>query len=258
DYCVNGQAIIVNLGIEELVFYNEKEIEQLKTCRKTLKQWESSVFTDITVKSAHMMLIMRSQSLNIPGFTNTFEGKFPLLKEREILSQTIENEAARQEVFEDKWEFAGSLYPAVEGMPLWKTKETLIDEIGPIVFDPYYAVRQEEVYDQKREKKFMVKCYMWFSPKLSHCGIHNNHKFIEIHTQISGVGRIPKFLDEKEVSTIYEDNRMAPGHTLSEAFCRIIEDNTKPQGINFVYPWHEYYSDTDCIWLVSEFHPVDD
>jgi hypothetical protein len=23
----------------------------------------------------------------------------------------------------------------------------------------------------------------------------------------------------------------------------------------FIYPWHQYYADTDCIWLAIEYHP---
>ena len=25
----------------------------------------------------------------------------------------------------------------------------------------------------------------------------------------------------------------------------------------FIYPWHQYFSDTDCIWMANEFHPLD-
>jgi hypothetical protein len=28
-------------------------------------------------------------------------------------------------------------------------------------------------------------------------------------------------------------------------------------GSAFIYPWHQYYSDTDCIWMANEFHPLD-
>ncbi|EJT86081.1 hypothetical protein PPS11_02009 [Pseudomonas putida S11] len=69
----------------------------------------------------------------------------------------------------------------------------------------------------------------------------------KIHTQIHGVGRIQKFT-ERDENTLYEHIVMSPGYT-HDPFARIEEDGLP------TYPWHRYYSDSDCIWLAIEFHP---
>jgi hypothetical protein len=28
------------------------------------------------------------------------------------------------------------------------------------------------------------------------------------------------------------------------------------EGRKFEYPWHQYYSDTDCIWMGTALHPA--
>ena len=51
-------------------------------------------------------------------------------------------------------------------------------------------------------------------------------------------------------ATLYHDEMMSPGYTTSVPFCRVTDPHT------FVYPWHQYYADTDCIWMAVEYHPV--
>jgi hypothetical protein len=51
---------------------------------------------------------------------------------------------------------------------------------------------------------------LWWSPTGTDCYIHNEHPFIEIHTQIHGAGRIQKF-QERNDTTLYEQISMAPG-----------------------------------------------
>ena len=72
---------------------------------------------------------------------------------------------------------------------------------------------------------------------------------IEIHTQIFGQGRMQKF-QVKAFNSLYEDMLMSPGYTTFVPFCQV-QENQK-----YLYPWHQYYADTDCIWLVIEFHPT--
>lgn len=93
---------------------------------------------------------------------------------------------------------------------------------------------------------FELKANLWFSPSGTDCGIHNEHPFIEIHTQISGIGRMQKF-NSKDHEALYEDQILAPGATNPVPFC-----TEQPTG--FVYPWHQYRADTDCIWLALEYH----
>jgi hypothetical protein len=86
-----------------------------------------------------------------------------------------------------------------------------------------------------------VNVNLWFASSGTDCGIHNRHSFIEVHTQIMGIGRMQKFAANDQ-STLFEDIYMAPG-TTHEPFC----------GKDYLYPWHQYYADTDCIWLAVEY-----
>ncbi|HEY5704500.1 MAG TPA: hypothetical protein VIS96_02885 [Terrimicrobiaceae bacterium] len=43
---------------------------------------------------------------------------------------------------------------------------------------------------------------------------------------------------------------MSAGYTTTVPFCEVKGPRT------FVYLWHQYYADTDCIWMAVEYHPV--
>lgn len=58
-----------------------------------------------------------------------------------------------------------------------------------------------------------------------------------------------KFHDNN-FATRYLDKIMSPGET-HEPFASL--DSTG----NFVYPWHQYYGDTECIWIANEFHVIE-
>jgi hypothetical protein len=55
---------------------------------------------------------------------------------------------------------------------------------------------------------------------------------------------------ENDITTLYQDIVMGPGYTTPDPFCCVTDGST------FHYPWHQYYSDTDCIWLAVEYHPA--
>ncbi len=95
---------------------------------------------------------------------------------------------------------------------------------------------------------YQVKLNLWFSPPDTHCGIHNIHEFLEIHTQIYGTGKMQKFHDNS-YETMYEDVVLSPGQTHSP-FAVVTKDGS------FRYPWHQYYAETDCIWLAVEYHEI--
>jgi hypothetical protein len=258
NYKVDGTAIVVNIGMIKAPYVKEEEIEILKKHNKVLNRWESAIFTNVTIKSAELILVIKSISLGKPDFFNKYTGFAPALQSKDLSRQEfIVNEKAREEINKGKWEYAGDLYPAVKGMLLWQTKEELIDLIGPFNLDPYYLTGQSDKEEESRKIPFNIKCYLWFAPQQSHCGIHNNHKYIEIHTQVSGIGYLPKFL-QQDATTIYEDYRMAPGYSTTKPFCVVIPDETEASKVQFIYPWHEYYAETDCVWLVAEYHPAEE
>ena len=120
------------------------------------------------------------------------------------------------------------------------------DTLGQIAVDP--RMFTNETRTATVTQPFELKLNLWWSPPETDCSIHNEHSFLEIHTQIHGVGRMQKFRQRDE-STIYEDVLMARGMT-HEPFARV----AGPQ--SWAYPWHRYYADTDCVWLAIELHPL--
>lgn len=116
--------------------------------------------------------------------------------------------------------------------------------VGTVSLDRRAVLHQASTDPTPRP--FTVKANLWFSPAGTDCGIHNEHHFIEVHTQISGYGRMQKFAS-KDHGALYEDQLLSPGTTNPIPFC--IEDAGE-----FIYPWHQYRADTDCVWLALEYH----
>ncbi len=119
------------------------------------------------------------------------------------------------------------------------------DEIGTVSLDP--RVFTNERIASEAPQTFALKLNLWWSPGNTDCFIHNEHPFLETHTQIHGLGRMQKFR-QRDPSTIYEDVPMSIGYS-HDPFCRVTGENL------WTYPWHRYYADTDSIWLAIELHP---
>jgi hypothetical protein len=172
-----------------------------------------------------------------------------------ILLEVTETKNIGNIILESGWKLLGDIIdtpsnpipdelPYPKNTPLWRS---LQDSIGTIELDPYVMTRQKTTPDDK--KRFEIKVNLWFAPSNTHCFIHNQHDFIEIHSQVLGNGRMQKF-KAQNYDTLYEDMMMSPGYTTSVPFCKVEEEQSK-----YVYPWHQYYADTDCIWLAIEYHP---
>ena len=119
------------------------------------------------------------------------------------------------------------------------------DEIGAVSLDP--EVFTNERIRPETSQSFILKLYLWWAPGDTDCFIHNEHPFLETHTQIHGAGRMQKFR-QRNHKTLYEDVPMAIGYS-HDPFCRVTGQN------QWTYPWHRYYSDTDSVWLAIELHP---
>ncbi|WP_129785560.1 hypothetical protein [Promicromonospora panici] len=130
-----------------------------------------------------------------------------------------------------------------EGPLLLKSPQ---DRVGTVSIDRRAVLHQPAL--PSGPEAFAVRANLWFSPAGTDCGIHNIHPFIEVHTQISGYGRMQKF-DTKDHESLYEDQQLSPGTTNPVPFC------TDRDG-ELIYPWHQYRADTDCIWLALEYHKV--
>lgn len=119
------------------------------------------------------------------------------------------------------------------------------DHIGSIRTDPFLFTNERSV--AKDLQDFDMRLNLWWSPGDTDCFIHNEHPFLEVHTQIHGLGRMQKFKSRDEAA-IYEDVPMAVGYS-HDPFCRVTGPN------QWTYPWHRYYADTDAVWLAIELHP---
>jgi hypothetical protein len=113
--------------------------------------------------------------------------------------------------------------------------------LGSVTFDPGEVLGEQPLTD----RGFNVLANLWFAPAGTDCGIHNEHDFLETHTQIHGAGRMQKFTAPRH-DALYEDVPMSPGAT-HDPFCGTAGDQ-------FRYPWHQYRADTDCVWLAVEYH----
>lgn len=182
----------------------------------------------------------------IPAFSSTILDDTIIKEARSLfLLEVVETRNIGKIVFETGWDllgnFPGSDFP--EDVPLWMSPQ---DEAGIIEVDPYFMVRQSS--KPSHQEKFSVKVNLWYAPSHTDCAIHNQHDFLEIHTQVFGQGRMQKF-KVKEFDSLYEDLVMTEGYTQIVPFYQVHENQ------QYTYPWHQYYSDTDCIWMAIEYHP---
>lgn len=142
------------------------------------------------------------------------------------------------------WSWFGDIYAGFPRQtPLYMSP---IDDIGRVHADPYCFTGERDTPDRTQVFGLKLKC--WWSPNETDCFIHNEHSFLEVHTQVHGLGRMQKFR-ERDAATVYEDVMMAPGST-HDAFCSVVGPD------RWSYPWHRYYADRESIWLAIELHPV--
>lgn len=168
----------------------------------------------------------------------------PIRKASKIAVLKIENLDNLGGVSLRGWDWFGDIYDGFPRQtPLYMSS---IDTVGTVTEDPFVFTRERTTVEAPQEFEIKLKC--WWSPNETDCFIHNEHPFLEVHTQIHGYGRMQKFRD-RDASTVYEDVIMAPGFT-HEPFCIVTGEN------EWTYPWHRYYTDLESIWLAIELHPI--
>ncbi|MEN8906145.1 MAG: hypothetical protein ABF289_09345 [Clostridiales bacterium] len=253
NYSVKSSSIIINLSMETIIIYPDSS-DDLNTLRK-LNKWQSDNFKNVIIKEANSVLIIEDSSFNTPDFSNINTSNFPMMDLNYFENTQLIRNDIRKEISTGLWEHVSKLYPELEDLSLWKTPESNIKVIEKFRFDPYFAIGMSKEYDDSKEIDFMLKNYIWFAPQKTHCKIHNQHPFIEFHTQLSGIGRMIKYTYQNSTKN-YEDQRLAVGNSQSHTYCKLNEFNKEQNKLQLSYPWHEYYSDTDCIWLVTEFWPI--
>ena len=153
-------------------------------------------------------------------------------------------------ILEPGWNQLGDIADFPKTCALFKGRQY---DLGEVSLDPVYATKNSPVEDPKRRKKHRLKVNLWYCPSRTDCAIHCVHQrpieFLEVHTQIYGVGRMQKFHADR-FETRYEDTVMGPGMT-HEPYASLDE-----QG-GYIYPWHQYYGDTECIWMANEYHVIE-
>ena len=178
----------------------------------------STILKEVSLKSADSLLLIEIvESINIGGI-----------------------------VLDKAWNQLGGIDDFPKDVPLWKSPQY---DIGEVELDPYFITGLSNQSNKHKLKKYKVKANLWFSSAKTNAGIHNKHTvpdFLEVHTQIYGTGRMQKF-HSSNFNTLYEDVILSPGNS------HIPFASVNERG-NFVYPWHQYYADTDCIWIANEFH----
>lgn len=84
------------------------------------------------------------------------------------------------------------------------------DHVGEVTTDP--RVFTNERSSPTDEQTFEMRLNLWWSPGDTDCFIHNEHPFLEVHTQIHGRGRMQKFR-ERDEGSVYEDVPMSMGYS---------------------------------------------
>jgi hypothetical protein len=207
-YSVENRTIVVNLGNDNAYI--------MAPPNKPLHPRTSALLKGVTIKGGSSLLAIEILSEdNIGGI-----------------------------VLDSQWHQLGELTDYPKDVPLWKSPQL---SVGTVVFDPACVIGKSAEPCECNFRSYDVKVNVWFTPAKTHCLIHNEHKFLEYHTQIYGTGRMQKF-HSNSFSSLYQEVIMSPGYTHAP-FATLDTDG------RFTYPWHQYYADTDCIWAAIEFHP---
>ncbi len=105
---------------------------------------------------------------------------------------------------------------------------------------PFEIFKDADFFRSPKIKLGELEFNFWYCGENFSCGIHNEHNFFEIHTQILGRGEMQKF-GSLEEDSIYQREILSPGNTHKPFF-------TKERK----YPFHRYKSISKCIWLAIE------
>ena len=88
-------------------------------------------------------------------------------------------------VFGGAWEWFGDRFAKFpRTTPLYISR---YDMLGDITADPFLFSNTRA--QPGRSERYSVRLNLWWSPAQTDCYIHNEHPFLEIHTQIHGTGR---------------------------------------------------------------------
>jgi len=143
----------------------------------------------------------------------------------------------------DGWDWFGNrMADFPRTTPLYISRH---DIVGEVTLNPWRFSNHPEPLDET--ERYDIQLNLWWAPARTDAGIHNTHTFLEIHTQIFGLGRIQIFRDQAGAE-LYREISTAPGDT-HDPILRVTGRR------NYIYPWHRGWTDEDCIWMAIELHP---
>lgn len=205
SFTIGPKSIVINLSSAPQI---------LDIGSAPLRPWRSTMLANTTLAPVQSLLVIRvKDEVNIGSLTQ-------------------------------HWKLFGSTLPPSSTFPLdtplWISSQ---DSLGIVDVDDRHFTGQSAGVGNTQQ--FELKVNLWYSPPHTDCYIHTGHKFLEVHTQVHGVGRMQKFR-KQDATSLYEEVWMPVGLT-HECFA-IVNDS------GLLYPWHRYYADSDCIWLAIELH----
>ncbi|TGQ04773.1 MULTISPECIES: hypothetical protein [unclassified Mesorhizobium] len=143
----------------------------------------------------------------------------------------------------DGWDWFGNrLTEFPRTTPLFISKH---DVVGQVALNPWRFSNHPEPRDETVH--YDIQLNLWWAPAKTDAVIHNTHSFLEIHTQIFGLGRIQIFHDQAG-ENLYREISTAPGDT-HDPIVRVADTR------HYTYPWHRGWTDEDCVWMAIELHP---
>lgn len=193
--------------------------------------------------------ISDSTMQSLPPLQSTIVIDAELHQVGKILVISIANDVATDRLIDELgWHHYASLIEApsdeLQATPLFRSNQ---DNLG--LCEAHASALGVTSTGEKEIERFDIKVNFWFAPSGTNCLIHRYHPFVETHLQVHGLGRMQKFRSPA-IKEIYEEMFLSPGST--QPFFNCIRDDAN----GFIYPWHQYYADTDCIWMAIEFHPL--
>lgn len=143
----------------------------------------------------------------------------------------------------DGWDWFGNrMAEFPRTTPLFISKH---DIVGEVTLNPWLFSNHPEPRDDLVD--YRIQLNLWWAPARTDAVIHNSHSFLEIHTQIYGLGRIQIYRDQAG-RELYREISAAPGDT-HDPIVRIAEAR------RYTYPWHRGWTDEECVWMAIELHP---
>ena len=143
----------------------------------------------------------------------------------------------------DGWDWFGDRMPEFpRSTPLYISAK---DIVGQVTLNPWTFSNHPDPKDET--DSYDIQLNLWWAPAKTDAVIHNTHAFLEIHTQIFGLGRIQIYGDQAGTK-LYREISTAKGDT-HDPIVRVTGRRS------FAYPWHRGWTDTDAIWMAIELHP---